>query len=125
MGNYKEGKRDGHFWFYGAKGTRLSMVDWEEDTFYKINIEEKLKGYFINGFFYPLQKEGIYKNGLRHGIHKTYADYYTYDETWLRSKVEYKNGKREGLSFNYDGETVLNSTCYKNDDEIIMSYCKK
>ena len=56
-------------------------------------------------------------------IHKTYESYR--DKTWLRSKAEYKNGKREGLSFNYDGKRVLNSTCYKNDDEIIMSYCKK
>ena len=118
VGNYKEGKRDGHFWFYEEDATTLSLVDWEEDIYYKTDI-----GYFLNGAFYPLQKEGIYKNGLRHGIHKTYESYR--DKTLLRSKAEYKNGKREGLSFNYDGKRVLNSTCYKNDDEIIMSYCKK
>ena len=81
------------------------------------------EGYFLNGKFYPLEYDRNYKNGLLHGVTKSYS--YNYP-IYVDMETEYKNGKRDGLSIRLDRDkNHYNSKCYKNGEEIIMSYCKK
>ena len=125
-GRFKNGKRDGRFRFYRNVGSSeyafkgIRKNERGTDTHYMTN-----EGYFLNGDFYPLQNERNYKNGLLHGVTKFYHSY-NYP-IYVMNETEYKNGKRDGITFFWgtrDRDHYI-SKCYKNDEEIIMSYCKK
>ena len=47
-----------------------------------------------------------------------------YDNGQLKYRVNFKNGQQDGLweYFDENGETI--EECYKNDEEVNMSYCE-
>ena len=62
-----------------------------------------------------------FKNGKYDG---PYESYYL-DNGQLMNRGNYQNGKKEGLwdNFVYDGK-LRSKNCYKNDEEVDMSYCE-
>ena len=72
--------------------------------------------YYENGH---LDGRGNYKDGNKHGLFETF-----YENGRLEIRVNFKDGKKHGL-FEYfyeNGETI--EECYKNDEEVNMSYCE-
>ena len=68
-----------------------------------------------------LESKVNYKDGKKDGFHESF-----YEKRQLRSKENHKDGKKHGLSERYheNGQLAFKG-CFKNDDYIDMSYCEK
>ncbi|MDC6460803.1 toxin-antitoxin system YwqK family antitoxin [Gammaproteobacteria bacterium] len=123
---YKGGERVHEKWYYEIGG-RL-----KDKTNYKDGKREGLsESYFGDG---SLNDKSLYKNGKLDGLQKVYRinesglninDPEFEEEYGLHTKRNYKDGKLDGLYEYSEPNGPWSKKCYKNDQEVAMSYCEK
>jgi uncharacterized protein len=94
--HYSNSHPEGEAWVYYPRGGKRSLV------LYKDGQPAELSKWHPNG---KLMAQGIFLNGKRHGIWKTYAENGKLNET-----SEYREGKLHGDQFFYDAQGQLTRT---------------
>ena len=111
-GNYIDGKRDGLWENFFSNG-QLSIT-----SNYKNGKQDGLQEIFYeNG---QLKMKGNLKDGKLDGL---WEDFYSNGQ--LESRGNLMDGKLDGLREYYHENGSIESYCYKNGEEVDMSYCEK
>jgi hypothetical protein len=76
------------------------------------------ESYYSNG---KLSAKRNYKDGELDGVFKFYHP----ENGQLVYKQNYKDGQQDGIAESYYKNELLYKDCYKNDEQIDMSYCEK
>ncbi|MDA7797363.1 hypothetical protein N9A24_05865 [Gammaproteobacteria bacterium] len=89
---------------------------------YEVNSDTPFSGHALA--YHPngqLRSRVQLKNGLRNGLHE-----YFLENGQLLTRDSYKNGQREGLSEEYflDGQ-LKSRDCWQQGKAVSISYCKK
>ena len=104
------------------KEVDYSKIVSRNDLAYEVNSEEPFSG--LMTAYHPngqLRSRVQLKNGLRNGLHE-----YFLENGQLLTRDSYKNGQREGLSEEYflDGQ-LKSHDCWQQGKAVSISYCKK
>lgn len=93
---YKAGIQNGLYIFFNEIG-QISLLATYADN--------QLDGYWVKYRFGRIEEEAEYLKGQMHGTHRQYF----VREGWLQFTTEYKNGVRHGMSrtYNKDGQVTL------------------
>ncbi|SVD13294.1 uncharacterized protein METZ01_LOCUS366148 [marine metagenome] len=108
--NYKDGKQDGlseDFHENGQLDRRDNYKDGKQD-----GLSEDFRE---NGQLYSRKN---YKDGKEEGLTEEF-----WENGQLQFRINFKNGKEDGL-WEYFDENGTQTSCYKNDEEVDMSYCE-
>lgn len=94
--NYRAGVQNGLYIFFNEIG-QVSLLATYADN--------QLDGYWVKYRFGRLDEEAEYLKGQMHGTHRQYF----VREGWLQFTTEYKNGVRHGMSrtYNKEGQVTL------------------
>lgn len=93
---YRAGIQNGLYIFFNEIG-QISLLATYADN--------QLDGYWVKYRFGRIEEEAEYLKGQMHGTHRQYF----VREGWLQFSTEYKNGVRHGMSrtYNKDGQVTL------------------